>query len=112
MDRHLLHVGGQEAWNLVARTNRFVEESAPWTLYKTGDSERLQAVLASLARAVARITVMASPFLPDKAQQIWEALGQAGRVEEAGWGFIQRPEAGGSRVIKPPPLFPKPESRS
>lgn len=112
MDRHLLHVGGQEAWNLVARANQFVEESAPWTLHKTGDSERLQPVLASLARAVARITLMASPFLPDKAQQVWEALGQAGRVEEAGWGFIERPEAGGSRVIKPPPLFPKPEPGS
>jgi methionyl-tRNA synthetase len=110
MDRHLLHVGGEEAWKLVARANRFVEESAPWTLHKSGDAERLDAVLASLARAIARIALMASPFLPSKAQQVWEALGQDGRVEEAGWEFVQRPELGGASVVKPPPLFPKPEA--
>ncbi len=112
MDKHLLHVGGQEAWKLVARANQFVEESAPWTLHKTGDSGRLDAVLASLARAIARIALMASPFLPSKAQQVWETLGQGRPVEEAGWEFVRRPELGGSTVVKPPPLFPKPDTAS
>jgi methionyl-tRNA synthetase len=85
MDKHLLHVGGQEAWKLV---------------------------LASLARAIARIALMASPFLPSKAQQVWETLGQGRPVEEAGWEFVRRPELGGSTVVKPPPLFPKPDTAS
>ena len=112
MDEHLLHLGGQAAWKLVTRANRFVEEAAPWTLHKNEDTERLNAVLACLARAVARITLMAGPFLPSKTEQVWEAMGGSGRASEAGWAFAERPELGGSRVIKPPPLFPKPERAS
>ena len=109
MDRHLLHLGGQAAWKLVTRANQYVEESAPWTLHKTGDTEGLGAVLASLSRALGRITLMAAPFLPQKAQEVWEALGMRETVQDTGWSFVERPETGGLQVVKPAPLFPKPE---
>lgn len=112
MDEHLLHLGGQAAWKLVTRANQFVEEAAPWTLHKNGDTERLDAVLACLVRAVARITLMAGPFLPTKTEQVWEAMGGSGTASEAGWAFAERPRLGGSSVIKPPPLFPKLERAS
>jgi len=111
MDSYLLHVGGQEAWNLVTRANGFVETSAPWTLMKEGNTERLGAVLAALARSVARITIMAAPFLPTKTEEVWRALGMKGSVHEASWDFLLKPEVGGAPVVKPPPLFPKLETR-
>lgn len=107
MDEHLLHVGGAEAWKLVARANGFVEESAPWTLHKEKATERLNAVLASLARAVARITLMASPFMPGKTQEVWSALNLTGTVDGAAWEVLERPPVEGRTVTKPPPLFPK-----
>jgi methionyl-tRNA synthetase len=107
MDQHLLHIGGQEAWQLVSRANGFVEESAPWNLAKSGEHERLAAVLAALARAVARITLMAAPFMPTKTQQVWNALGLSGAVAEAQWSFLQQPKLGGATVTKGEPVFPK-----
>ena len=112
MDQHLLHLGGQAAWKLVTRANQFVEESAPWTLHKTGDTARLEAVLASLSRALSRITQMAAPFLPNKAEEVWRALGRQESVQGAGWELIEQPRTGGLEVAKPAPLFPKPEMTS
>jgi methionyl-tRNA synthetase len=107
MDQNLLHVGGQEAWQLVSRANGFVEESAPWKLAKSGEHDRLAAVLAALARAVARITIMAAPFMPTKAQQVWDALGLSGAASDGQWSFLLQPKLGGAKVTKGEPVFPK-----
>jgi methionyl-tRNA synthetase len=107
MDQHMLHVGGHEAWQLVTRANAFIEETAPWNLYKSSDTERLDAVLATLARSLARISIMAAPFLPSKTQEVWATLGLPGTVNEASWETLVRPQIGGAPVVKAPPLFPK-----
>ena len=110
MDAHLLHDGAAAAWQLVARANGFVEEAAPWSLAKQGEAAGLQNVLGALWRAVTRISVMASPFLPNKTQKTWEALGHDGSITAAGWAALEHPPAPIGPVSKPPPLFPKPEA--
>jgi len=107
MDDHLIHEGGNAAWGLVARANRFVEESAPWDLAKQGDTEQLDRVLASLGQGLARITLMAAPFMPGKAGLVWQALGREGNVNEAKWSDLESPALGGRTVTKLAPLFPK-----
>lgn len=107
MDRHLLHEGARHAWRLVARANGFVEETAPWNLAKQGQTVTLHATLAALTRALARITILASPFLPAKTQLAWAALGLPGEAKEAGWGALEAPPIGGRTVQKLAPLFPK-----
>jgi methionyl-tRNA synthetase len=107
MDAHLLHVGGSEAWRLVSIANSFVEESAPWTLAREGNVQKLDAVLAGLTRAVARITIMAAPFMPGKAGEVWRAIGMPSSVTEARWDDLVAPQVRGLEVVKPPPLFPK-----
>lgn len=107
MDRYLLHEGARHAWRLVARANGFVEETAPWNLAKRHQTEALHSSLASLARALARITLLAGPYLPDKAQAVWAALGLPGTVSEAAWSALERPPVGGRTVQKLAPLFPK-----
>ncbi|MBI3983348.1 MAG: methionine--tRNA ligase [Gemmatimonadetes bacterium] len=108
MDQFHLHEGAAQIWRLVDRANGFVQESAPWNLAKRGEAAALDRALAALARALLRITVMASPFMPEKTQQAWAALGLDGGIAAAGWGDLQRPTVGGVRVRKPSPLFPKP----
>ncbi len=110
MDNHLLHEGADCAWRLVDRSNGFVEEQAPWTLAKTGRSGELDMTLAALARALARITVMASPYMPGKTQAVWEALGLPGSVSAATWDALDRPGVRGRTVQPLAPLFPKPET--
>ena len=107
MDAHLLHDGGSVAWQLVTRANQFVEEQAPWTLFKEEKFEDLELVLGSLARALARITLMATPFMPGKTQQVWESMGFTTEIVAARWEELDAPSVAGRTVIKLAPLFPK-----
>ncbi len=108
MDGHLLHEGADHAWKLVDRANGFVEQRAPWNLAKGGQDAELDETLAALSRALARITLMASPFMPGKTQAVWEALGLPGEVSTASWQALEQPPTGGGSVQRLAPLFPKP----
>ncbi|MFQ6046436.1 MAG: methionine--tRNA ligase [Gemmatimonadales bacterium] len=110
MDQHLLHDGASAAWTIVARANRFVEESAPWSLAKEGKRGELDAALASLARAISRTSLLLAPFLPGKTQLVWQALGREGDIQDAAWREVERPQVAGRRVNKLTPLFPKSDS--
>jgi len=92
---------------LAARANRYVEETAPWKLAKANRPAELDAVLANLVRSVARLALLALPFMPERARALWEALGSGRRLEDLGWDEVLRLDPGGWRVEKPPPLFPK-----
>ena len=50
------------------------------------------------------------PFVPGKAQVLWEALGQAGDAAAADWGSLDAPPVGGLGTRRPEVLFPKPSS--
>ncbi len=110
MDNHLLHEGGNAAWGLVSQANQFIEERAPWSLAKAGEDQELDIVLAALARALARITILASPFMPGKTQTVWNGLGLDGSPGEKGWEDLSEPATGGVTVHKFEPLFPKGET--
>jgi methionyl-tRNA synthetase len=107
MDKHLLHEGADHAFKLVDRANGFVEERAPWTLAKEGRAQELDETLGALARAIARITLMMSPYMPTKTQLVWEALGLSGDVTDARWDALQCPPTAGKTINKLAPLFPK-----
>ena len=54
--------------------------SAPWALAKAGREAELDAALAALARALYRLAVLASPFIPGKAQCSGNPSGSRGRA--------------------------------
>lgn len=112
MDRFLLHEGAAAAWSLVDTANRFIETEAPWTLHKQGQQADLEQVLGALARTLARITLLASPFLPRKTAEVWTGLGLPGTPEQAGWAQAANPPVGGKTVRKLAPLFPKASAKS
>ncbi len=112
MDEHLLHRGAEHAWQLVDAANRFVEESAPWTLAKQDRQAELATALAALARTVQRLTVLAGPFMPGKCQAVWAALGLGGSLDAIGWHTLAAPATAGATVAALPPLFPKPGVKS
>jgi methionyl-tRNA synthetase len=101
--------GGAEAtWELVSAANLFVQQTAPWALAKAGKDDELDRVLAGLARALVRLAGMAGPFIPGKAQNIWELLGMEGQVAALAWSALDHPGIYGRRVRSPEVLFPKP----
>jgi methionyl-tRNA synthetase len=110
MDELDLRGGAEAAWSLVSAANLFVQQSAPWALAKAGKESELDETLSALARALNRLALMTSPFIPGKAQALWEMLGQGGLVAEADWGTAEKSDVAGRKVFRAEVLFPKPAS--
>jgi methionyl-tRNA synthetase len=108
MDALDLRAGGDSAWALVTEANQYIVRTAPWTLAKEKREAELDAVLASLARCLYRLAVLAAPFLPERAGVLWEALGETGSPGESAWELLTEPAVEGRRTARPPVLFPKP----
>jgi methionyl-tRNA synthetase len=97
------------AWRIVTAANQYIVQTAPWVLAKGGKDAELDAALASLARCLYRMAVLASPLMPGKAEELWGVLGQPGAAAEAGWASLTAPPVTGARTRKPDGLFPRPE---
>ena len=108
MDAYDLQQGVALVIELASHANRYVEETAPWKLAKEKKDAELDTVLSNLVRTVARLAVLSAPFVPAKAQEIWNALGADGPLKRMRITDLLRVSVAGWKVSKPPPLFPKP----
>ena len=82
-----------ELWALISRTNKYIDETAPWVLAKDeANRARLAAVMYNLCEAIRIISILVSPFLPHTAPKIQAQLGAPADVlswEQAGeWGLL------------------------
>ena len=51
-------------WQLVSRTNKYIDETQPWVLAKDdGKREELESVMVHLAETLRRIAILLKPFL-------------------------------------------------
>ena len=66
------------AMNAVRAGNRYMEKTAPWTLAKKGETERLNTVLYTAANALRQISVLLYPVMPEKMAELRRALGYVG----------------------------------
>jgi methionyl-tRNA synthetase len=98
----------EAAWDLVSTANLYIQQTAPWSLARQGRDAELDGALAALAGCLYRLAVLSSPFMPGKAQALWEALGQAGDCAAADWATLESPSLTGARTAKPENLFPRP----
>ncbi|MBN2248208.1 MAG: methionine--tRNA ligase [Coriobacteriia bacterium] len=99
----------ESAWELIKFANRYIENNAPWTLAKEGDTARLAAVLYNALEAVRIAALFTAPVMPNTSAEVWRRLGLGDIVAvtdvlaAAEWGGL--PE--GSRVTKGESLFPR-----
>ena len=108
MDAQELQAAAALLIELASRANRYVEETAPWKLAKEQKDADLDSVLANLVRTVARLAVLAGPFIPAKADEVWGVLGAPQPLAAVRLADLAGLGVSGQRVAKPPPLFPKP----
>jgi methionyl-tRNA synthetase len=107
MDAYLLHQGVAAAMELAGAANAFIEEKAPWTLAKDpASAAELDAVLAGLARTLARLAILLSPFMPGKCRELWRALGRDDEI--APLDVYPSLDLAGRSVSRQAVLFPKP----
>ena len=63
-------------WNIISRTNKYIDETAPWVLAKEdGDKEQLAAVMAHLAASLRVVAHLVQPFMMTTSNAIMEQLG-------------------------------------
>jgi methionyl-tRNA synthetase len=104
----LLHEALRVVWQSVVRGNEYVDRRAPWKQAKDpAQRGELEITLASLVRQLARQAVLVAPFMPGKAQELWRQLGAPGVVSDQRFDSLESLDAGGWRVAKGEPLFPK-----
>lgn len=65
----------EKIWGIVARTNKYIDETAPWTLAKEEKVQQLDSVLYHLVEAIREIAILIRPFMEDTAQNIFKQLG-------------------------------------
>ena len=107
---YLLHEALGRAMACVGRGNETVQSSQPWALAKGTDeasTRALDAVLSLLVRQLARQCVLLAPFMPEKAQAVWEQIGAPGRVHEQRFDSLAALTASGWTVKKGESLFPR-----
>ena len=63
-------------WNLVNRTNKYIDETTPWLLFKDdARREALNSVMYHLFESIRLIALMVAPVIPDSAEIIFKELG-------------------------------------
>ena len=73
-----------------AVANVFMDRMAPWTLRKT-DPAKAQSSLNTLCEWISWVARWMVPFMPGKAQELWEMLGRTGRVMDQEWPGVPEP---------------------
>ena len=71
MDSYHNALACESIMNLAKRCNKYIDETAPWTLAKDeANNNRLSAVLYNLLECIRLLSIMLSPIMPDSSQSI------------------------------------------
>ncbi|WP_051045276.1 methionine--tRNA ligase [Halalkalibacterium ligniniphilum] len=98
-------------WQLVSRTNKYIDETQPWLLAKdAAKREQLEACMYHLAESLRYVSILIQPFLTETPKRMWAQLGLDERITtwESLRAFGQIP--GGTKVEKGEPIFPRLEA--
>ena len=105
----LLHDGLAAVSRMTARTNEFIQASAPWLLAKDVENRpALATCLNSVMVRLSRQALLLAPFMPVKAQGMWEQIGGPGKVADQRFEGLSAITAIGWKVNKGDALFPRP----
>jgi methionyl-tRNA synthetase len=119
----------ESIWALIARTDSFISETAPWKLLKEvaaaesagnlddltlehgGALVRLEGILYTAAESIRIITALLYPILPYATAKVWAQLGLGDIEADAKAGKLKNLEWGGLKPSTPlgelAPIFPR-----
>ena len=97
-----------EVWKLIARSNKYIDETMPWALGKAPDkAPRLAAVLYNLCECLRIVSILITPFMPETAPKIQAQIGAGADVcnwdSADQWGLLPADAV----VSKGETLFPR-----
>ncbi len=100
----------QAIWEVVSAGNKYIDETAPWTLAKDPSQKgRLATVMYCLLESQRLVYFLLSAFMPRTAAKGLAYLGWEGAPAADGlsWGMLRE----GTRITKAEPLFPRIEDK-
>lgn len=74
-NNYRFHQVCEEVLNLVRRCNKYIDETAPWSLYKQGDTEQVEQILYSVLESVRLSALLLAPIIPNISNKIYQQLG-------------------------------------
>jgi len=97
-----------EIWKLIARTNKYIDETMPWALGRDETKRaRLAAVIYNLCESLRIVSILITPFIPETAPKIQAQLGAKTDVltydAAAKWGLLPSDTV----ISKGETLFPR-----
>ncbi|MDQ6595375.1 methionine--tRNA ligase [Bacillus salipaludis] len=109
MEKMEFSVALASIWQLVSRTNKYIDETQPWALAKDENRKgELASVMVHLAESLCRTAILLQPFLTRTPNGIFNQLG----ITDVGlkaWDSLEKfgliPS--GTKVQKDAPLFPR-----
>lgn len=113
MDKMEFSVALAAIWTLVSRTNKYIDETQPWTLAKDEENrEALASVMYHLAESLRITSILLQPFLTNAPKEI---RGQLGIEEGSAPSFWDSAKTfgtlpAGTTVTKAEPIFPRLEA--
>jgi methionyl-tRNA synthetase len=113
--------GCEEIFNLIRAGNKFIDESAPWSLFKAGKQAEVEQILYSVLESVRLSAYLLSPIIPNLSSKIYQQLGFAvdfnnktlinqtiPYTEHSQWGYFPLKD----NLVKGEPIFQKIELKS
>ncbi|WP_294422282.1 methionine--tRNA ligase [uncultured Streptococcus sp.] len=97
----------EAVWNIISRTNKYIDETAPWVLAKDeAKRDELAAVMAHLAASLRVVAHLIQPFIMSTSDAIMEQLGLGNDFDLENLTLAGFPE-GITVVAKGTPIFPR-----
>ncbi|WHY88908.1 methionine--tRNA ligase [Neobacillus novalis] len=109
MEKMEFSVALTSIWQLVSRTNKYIDETKPWTLAKNEEQKgELASVMVHLAESLRRIAILLQPFLTRTPNGVFTQLGIEDEMLKA-WDGLETFGGipSGTMVKKDAPLFPR-----
>ncbi len=107
MDTLKVSLAIQAIWKLISRTNKYIDETAPWILAKNEkDMKILENVLYHLVESLRHIGILLKPILLEAHQNLFSQLGIEPNLqtwESYEFGLLKTVHV----VEKPTPIFPR-----
>ncbi|MBR5113261.1 MAG: methionine--tRNA ligase [Clostridia bacterium] len=93
-------------WKFISRTNKYIDETAPWALAKDESNKaRLAEVMYNLCESIRIISVFVAPFMPETSVEIRTQLGLAPVEDWEECGVFGKEET--YTVVKGDIIFPR-----
>ena len=103
----------ESIWQMIGAGNKYINDSQPWTLAKSGRTDELAGVLYSALEVARAAAIMISPFMPATAREIARQLGIGSEFASLKWTDVTAatPFAPGTKTQGPDPIFPRLDSK-